>query len=98
MKHFRLIQLTILFIVLLIPATLYSVPAPQPSSIGVNGWFSPNKTKRNRATQGTVELDIPSGYHVNSNRPLEKFLIPTALKIEVPAGVRVGAVTYPRAI
>jgi thioredoxin:protein disulfide reductase len=43
-------------------------------------------------------MDIPSGYHVNSNRPLEKFLIPTQLTIEAPKGIRVGRVIYPRAI
>lgn len=43
-------------------------------------------------------MDIPSGYHVNSNRPLEKFLIPTQLQIEAPQGVRVGPILYPRPI
>jgi DsbC/DsbD-like thiol-disulfide interchange protein len=42
-------------------------------------------------------MDIPGGYHVNSNRPLEKFLIATQLKIDAPGGVRVGPVMYPRA-
>jgi hypothetical protein len=41
---------------------------------------------------------IPAGFHVNSNRPLEKFLIPTQLQIEAPAGVKVGPVSYPRAL
>jgi hypothetical protein len=44
------------------------------------------------------EMDIPGGFHVHSNRPLEKFLIATQLKVEAPAGVRVSAVSYPRAI
>jgi DsbC/DsbD-like thiol-disulfide interchange protein len=43
-------------------------------------------------------MDIPSGYHVNSSRPLEKFLVPTQLKVEGPAGIRVGAVSYPKAV
>ncbi len=41
-------------------------------------------------------MDIPSGYHVNSNRPLEKFLIATQLQIEAPQGIRVGPIIYPR--
>ena len=48
--------------------------------------------------RGTVVMDIPSGYHVNSNRPLEKFLVATQLTIEAPNGIRVGPVTYPRAL
>jgi DsbC/DsbD-like thiol-disulfide interchange protein len=43
-------------------------------------------------------MDIPSGYHVNSKRPLEKFLIPTELTIEAPKGIRVGPASYPRAV
>jgi DsbC/DsbD-like thiol-disulfide interchange protein len=43
-------------------------------------------------------MEIPAGYHVNSNRPLEKFLIPTQLQVEAPDGVRVSAVSYPRAL
>jgi len=42
-------------------------------------------------------VDIPLGFHIHSNRPLEKFLIATQLTIEAPDGVRVGRVSYPRA-
>ena len=40
-------------------------------------------------------LNIPGGYHVNSNRPSGKYLVPTSLKFEPRDGVRVGAVRYP---
>jgi thiol:disulfide interchange protein DsbD len=43
-------------------------------------------------------MDIPAGFHVNSSRPLEKFLVPTQLQVEAPKGIRVGPVTYPRAV
>ncbi len=36
-------------------------------------------------------------YHVNGNRPLGKYAVPTILKIEAPAGFRVSPVVYPRA-
>ena len=44
-----------------------------------------------------VVMDIPHGYHVNSNRPLESFLKATQLSVETTSGVRAGAVIYPRA-
>jgi hypothetical protein len=44
-----------------------------------------------------VVLRIPNGYHINSNRPTNKFMIPTAVKVFPPRGVRVGPVRYPRA-
>ncbi len=82
-----------------IPANYYATPLPQSApNIGVNGYVSGDSVRRGRRAQAVVEMNIPSGYHVNSNRPLEKFLIPTQLQIEVPNGVRVGAVSYPRAL
>jgi DsbC/DsbD-like thiol-disulfide interchange protein len=68
------------------------------ANIGVNGFFSADKAQRGRIVQAAVVLDIPSGFHINSNRPLAKFLIPTALKVEAPGGIRVGPVSYPRAV
>ena len=41
-------------------------------------------------------MDIPGGLHVNSNRPLGKFAIPTKVTVEAPRGLRVTPVTYPR--
>ena len=36
-----------------------------------------------------------AGLHVNSNAPLEDFLIPTVLTLEPPPGVELGAVAWP---
>ena len=43
-------------------------------------------------------MDIPSGLHVQSNKPLDKFLIPTKLDVEAPQGVRSWGNLYPRAL
>jgi DsbC/DsbD-like thiol-disulfide interchange protein len=84
---------------LLLTANFFAAAAPQSApNIPVNGSLASNKTGRGRSVPGTVVMDIPSGYHVNSNRPLEKFLIPTQLQIEAPQGVRVGPILYPRPI
>jgi hypothetical protein len=50
-----------------------------------------------RAAQTMVELDfrVPSGYHVNSNTPRSEFLIPTALKMELPTDIILGKIEYP---
>ena len=85
---------------LLIPANFFaSAAAPQSApNVAVDGALAANKIGRGRAVQGTVTMDIPAGYHTNSNRPLEKFLIATQLQIVAPNGIRVGPVTYPRAL
>ncbi|HBB87387.1 MAG TPA: hypothetical protein DC047_07205 [Blastocatellia bacterium] len=90
----------LLVAILLTAATSFlAKPLPQsPPNIGVTAGLSSDKVQRGRTVQATVVMDIPSGFHVNSNRPLEKFLIATQLKINVPKGVRVSAVSYPRAV
>ena len=71
--------------------------AAQAPYMNINGFFSADKAQRGRTVQAAVVVEIPSGFHINSNRPLAKFLIPTSLKIEAPGGIRVGPVSYPRA-
>ena len=39
-----------------------------------------------------------SGLHVNSNEPLEDFLIPTVLTVEPPAGITVEALAWPEPV
>jgi thioredoxin:protein disulfide reductase len=55
------------------------------------------KIKRGGAAQLEVIVQVDDGYHINSSRPAEKYLIPTALKIERLAGLTTTPVTYPRA-
>jgi len=75
-----------------------SALAQSPPNIGVNAKLATDSVKPGRVVRATVTIEIPSGFHVNSSRPLEKFLIPTQLKIDSPKGIRVGAVMYPRAV
>lgn len=50
-----------------------------------------------RATQTMVKLDfrVPPGYHINSNTPKSEFLIPTALKMDLPTDIVLGKIEYP---
>ena len=95
----RAVQLLLASTLLILPANFYATPSPQsPPNIGVNGSLSANSVKRGRSVQGTIVMDIPGGYHVNSSRPLEKFLVATELRIEASNSIRVGPVIYPRAV
>lgn len=78
-----------------------STPGISPQSapnISINAYPATDKVPRGHLLQVAVVMDIPSGYHVNSNRPLESFLKATQLKVEAPSGVRAGATAYPRAV
>ncbi len=73
-KHstFRILSL---IVILLIPATLYSNPAPQSSAdVNISGSIAPDKIKKGRIVRASVVMDIPAGLHVQSNKPLDKFL------------------------
>ena len=50
-----------------------------------------------RAAQTMVNLNfrVPAGYHINSNTPKSEFLIPTALRIDVPTDIILGKTEYP---
>ncbi|HEX7173666.1 MAG TPA: protein-disulfide reductase DsbD domain-containing protein [Pyrinomonadaceae bacterium] len=80
------------------PTRAYTAAAtPAQPGIDVSGLFSVNKAQPGSVLQGAVILRIPDGYHINSNRPTNKFMIPTSVRVFPPRGVRVGPVRYPRA-
>jgi thiol:disulfide interchange protein DsbD len=81
--------------VLLIPAQLY---AQSSNEVQVSGSITPDRIKKGRTVKASVLMEIPSGLHVQSNRPLDKFLIATKLDVETPSGMKVGPVSYPRAL
>jgi thioredoxin:protein disulfide reductase len=96
-KHFR----SSLFIViaLLVPAAVHSTPPVQSSAdVAVSGSIAPDKVKKGRVTRASVTMDIPSGLHVQSSKPLDKFLVATKLDVETPTGMKAGPVSYPRAL
>src|SRR5438046_5232133 len=76
-------------------ATLYPQSA---ADVNVNGSLKPDKIKKGRVVSAVVVMDIPSGLHVQSSRPLDKYLVATKLDVETPPGMQVGPVTYPRAL
>ena len=51
--------------------------------------------KAGQAAVIDVELSIAKPYHINADRPLEDYLIPTTLEIEPIAGVTVGKTVFP---
>ena len=97
MKLFIRTVAILIGVLFVLPIGFNAAPAPEPN-IGVNGYFGTDKAQRGRVIQAAIVIDIPPGFHVNSSRPLEKYLIPTQVKIEAPGGILVGPVTYPRAL
>jgi thiol:disulfide interchange protein DsbD len=42
-----------------------------------------------------VRAEIADGWHINSNEPLDKYLIPTILEVHAPEGIEVEGILYP---
>src|SRR5437879_7063103 len=52
-------------------------------------------TPRAAQTPVSVNFRVPKGYHINSNAPKSEFLIPTALKMDLPTDIALGKIDYP---
>ncbi len=81
-------------LILLMAATLAAqTPGKAPSL----SFASVPLTTVQRAEQTMVNLNfrVPPGYHINSNTPKSEFLIPTALRIELPTDIILGRIEYP---
>jgi hypothetical protein len=50
---------------------------------------------RRQATMVNLNFRVPPGYHINSNTPKSEFLIPTALKMDLPTDIILGKIQYP---
>jgi hypothetical protein len=51
-----------------------------------------------RTTQTMVDLNfrVARDFHINSNTPRSEFLIPTALKMDLPTDIVLGKIQYPQ--
>ncbi|HVF44421.1 MAG TPA: protein-disulfide reductase DsbD domain-containing protein [Pyrinomonadaceae bacterium] len=79
-----------------VAAAVTPEPEPQSSNIGINGFFSVDPAQQGSSFQAAVVMEIPRGMHVNSNKPLGKYAVPTVVKVDSPRGLRVTPVSYPR--
>ncbi|MCL4523894.1 MAG: protein-disulfide reductase DsbD N-terminal domain-containing protein, partial [Acidobacteria bacterium] len=99
--HPILLISTGLFLTSILPYLLTSVSAQETKLPPANTVVKPkacaslDKIPRGRAFDVAVVAEIMPGFHVNSNKPSEDYLIPTQLLPELPAGYKVLGTTYP---
>jgi len=92
-------RFVVFLILMLMPVSFYSKPRPQSGNdVQTSGSLTPDKVKKGRVVKGTVVMDIPNGLHVQSSKPLDKFLVATKLDVDAPGGITVGPITYPRPV
>lgn len=82
------------------PSVTYTPIAPPASTSGrtPSVTFAPvGLVTAPRAEETNVNLNfrVSSGFHINSNLPKSEFLIPTALKMDLPTDIVLGKIAYP---
>jgi thioredoxin:protein disulfide reductase len=50
------------------------------------------------SVRAALQVALPDGFHVQSNKPRDPLLIPTVLTIDAPPGVAVKEIVFPRAV
>lgn len=84
--------LAISFVLLLWPNVLAQDPA---SVVEIRTVAPPEPLAPGKAAVIAVELSIANPYHINSDQPLEDYLIPTTLEFDPYPGLKFGKTTFP---
>ncbi len=58
-------------------------------------YVSLDKVPRGQTFEAAVVVNIAKGFHMNSNKPSEDYLIPTTITPNPPAGIKVVDTIYP---
>ena len=102
MKHrsfFRVISLGLLLGFSIAPAGVSVTQAQTtPPKIGTRLFLTAKRVQRGRPVRASLVIDIPSGYHVNAHDPVSRFALPTKIEVQASGGMKVGPITYPKAI
>lgn len=70
-------------------------PQSAASVVKTKVYTSLDPVPRGKEFQIAVVVDIASGYHMNSHKPLDSYLIPTTLTPQLPAGFTLADTIYP---
>jgi DsbC/DsbD-like thiol-disulfide interchange protein len=70
-------------------------PQSATSVVKTKAYASLDPVPRGKEFQVAVVVDIANGYHMNSHKPLDSYLIPTTLTPQLPAGFTLAEAIYP---
>lgn len=72
-----------------------SGPAQATAVVKPHAYVSLEAVPRGKTFEVAVVAEIASGYHMNSNKPLDEFLIPTTLTVQPASGLKTIEIVYP---
>ncbi len=72
-----------------------SAPLAAATIVKPHMFISVDHVPRGTEFQAAIVVDIARGYHMNSHKPTDPYLIPTALVAEMPAGIELRDTIFP---
>jgi DsbC/DsbD-like thiol-disulfide interchange protein len=77
---------------------VYALPQDLPNPAAVvkpHTYVSLEPVSRGKEFQIAVVADIAKGFHMNSHKPTDSYLIPTSLSADLPKGIELRDTIYP---
>ena len=82
-------------LILLVASSLTSAQMPPKAPIVTMDAVPLLTAQRAKETMVNLNFRVPAGYHINSNMPKSEYLLPTALKMDLPTDIILGKINYP---
>jgi DsbC/DsbD-like thiol-disulfide interchange protein len=77
------------------PAQDNAAPKSPSEIVTTHSFVSLDPVPRGKEFQAAVVVKIASGYHMNSHKPSDSYLIPTTLTPQLPPGFKLAEAIYP---
>ncbi|MGH9717189.1 MAG: protein-disulfide reductase DsbD domain-containing protein [Candidatus Acidiferrales bacterium] len=85
----------LLFAGLCQPANAQATPMAANQVVKAHAYVSLNRVPRGKEFEVAVVATIHEGYHMNSHKPLDAYLIPTTMTAKTPEGIKLVDTIYP---
>ncbi len=72
-----------------------AVPPKASDIVSTHSYVSLDPVPRGKEFQAAIVVKISTGYHMNSHKPSDSYLIPTTLTPQLPAGIALAEAIYP---
>jgi len=76
-------------------ANAQAAPMAASQVVKAHGYVSLDRVPRGKDFEVAVVATIHEGYHMNSHKPLDAYLIPTTMTANTPEGIKVVDTIYP---
>lgn len=77
------------------PVKAQAAPMAANQVVKAHAYVSLDRVPRGKEFEVAIVATIHEGYHMNSHKPLDAYLIPTTMTAKAPEGIRVVDTIYP---